>query len=175
MKRAPNKLTPELRERILQAVRMGCYLETSAAFAGISKQTLFNWLRLGAQDVEPFAEFHRDFAEALAKSEVRALAVIGKAAEKSWQAGAWLLERRYPKRWGQGRDTEVVRRQKMRADIKLAEARRMALLDWDEVVTCATEEQRKELVELAERIRKNSPSRGVEEASGEESEGTKPR
>jgi hypothetical protein len=175
MKLAPNKFTPEVRNSILQAVRMGCYLETAAAFAGISKQTLFNWLRLGAQDVEPFVEFHRDFAEALAKSEMRGLAVIGKASEKSWQAAAWLLERRYPKRWGQGRDTEVVRRQKMRADIKLAEARRVALLDWDDVVSRATDEQRKELVDLAERIKRNPSQQGTPEASDKESEGAKPR
>lgn len=123
MKRAPNKLTPEVRARVLQAIRTGCYVETAAAYAGISKQTLFNWLREGARGDPRAVEFHREFTEALARAELKELAIISKAAEKSWPAAAWILERRFPKRWGQNRDTELVKRKKYRAETRLAEAK----------------------------------------------------
>ena len=37
--------------------------------------------------------------EAEAEAEVRNVAIVQKAAEKQWQASAWMLERRHPGRW----------------------------------------------------------------------------
>ena len=37
-------------EQIVAAVRAGNFIETAAAFAGISKQTLYNWLKEGARE-----------------------------------------------------------------------------------------------------------------------------
>ena len=111
----PTKLTPKLQEEICKAIRAGNYIETAAAFAGISKSTLYEWLKRGAREKErlaknprakikkseaPFVEFSDAVEKALAASEVRDVMLIGKAAETQWQAAAWRLERRFPERWG---------------------------------------------------------------------------
>lgn len=97
------KLTPALIEKIVGYLRAGAYIETAAAAAGISKQTLYNWLRRAADENERdpiFAKFAAAVEEAQALAEVRDIALIGKAAETQWQAAAWRLERKSPERWG---------------------------------------------------------------------------
>jgi len=39
----PTKLTPAVQKKIVDAIKAGNYMETAAAYAGISKQTLYNW------------------------------------------------------------------------------------------------------------------------------------
>jgi len=96
----PTKLTSKLQEQIVSYLRAGAYVETAAAAAGIAKDTLYAWLRRGAAGEEPFARFAAAVEEAQAKSELRDLAIIGKAAETEWTAAAWRLERKYPDRYG---------------------------------------------------------------------------
>lgn len=48
----PTELTPEVKEAILQAYGLGCYLETAAAYAGIGEPTLRTWLRRGAKEIK---------------------------------------------------------------------------------------------------------------------------
>lgn len=97
--------TPEARQAICDVVRAGNYIETAAAFAGIHKDTLYEWLKRGRGDIleereTDHAQFVHDLEQALAQGEVRDLAIIGKAAEKVWQAAAWRLERRMPDKYG---------------------------------------------------------------------------
>lgn len=98
----PTKLTPETQAKICDAIRAGNYLETSAAFAGIDKSTLYAWLRKGAAAKRGIhVEFSRAIEKAMADAEARDVALIGKAAaDGTWQASAWRLERKYPDRWG---------------------------------------------------------------------------
>jgi len=111
----PTKLTSEVHARIVQAIQAGNYMETAAAYAGISKTTFFEWLRRGARERErlakdqrarpskreaPYAEFAVAVEQALAAAEVRDVALIAKAAEKEWTAAAWRLERKFPAKWG---------------------------------------------------------------------------
>jgi hypothetical protein len=98
----PTKLTPDIQKKIVSVIRLGHYIETAAAYAGVSKQTLYNWMRQGArEDTGIYRDFHDQVTMALAEAEIRDLAYIEKAAKKgSWQAAAWKLSRRFPKRWG---------------------------------------------------------------------------
>lgn len=111
----PTKLDADTQHQIVTAIRAGNYIETAAAFAGISKSTLFDWLKRGAREKArvsnnprakirkreaPFVEFSDAVEKALAEAEVRDVAIIGKAAEEQWQAAAWRLERKFPDRWG---------------------------------------------------------------------------
>lgn len=112
----PTKLTPELQARIVQAIQAGNYMETAAAYAGISKNTLFDWLRRGAREKErlagnararilkeeaPYVAFSDSVEKALAEAEVRDVVNVMKAADGGqWQASAWRLERKFPDRWG---------------------------------------------------------------------------
>lgn len=97
----PEKLTPELQQKIVDAIRMGAYIETAAAYAGINKSTLYDWMRRGARAKSgKYKEFSNAIEKALAESEMRDLAVIAKASRENWQAAAWRLERKFPDRWG---------------------------------------------------------------------------
>lgn len=102
---APNKRTPERRERILELVRSGNYMETAARCAGITKDTLYKWMAADA-----------DFADAVKEAQAAAEALhvsnIAKAAfDGAWQASAWYLERKHPDRYGrQDRRPEGVER-----------------------------------------------------------------
>lgn len=97
----PEKLTPEVQQKIVDAIRMGAYIETAAAYAGINKSTLYDWMKRGARAKSgKYKEFSNAIEKALAESEMRDLAVIAKASQENWQAAAWRLERKFPDRWG---------------------------------------------------------------------------
>jgi hypothetical protein len=97
----PSKFTPEVRKRVLDAARAGNYLETCAAFALISYDTLNEWLKRGEKlstglpgdederdaALAGLSEIEReylDFSEAVkserAKAEMQALMEIRQAA-----------------------------------------------------------------------------------------------
>jgi transposase len=111
----PTKLTPEVQKRIIDALRAGNYVETAAAYAGIGRQTLYDWLHRGAKEGKgAYHEFHEAVEKALAESEVRDVALIAKAAEAQWQAAAWRLERRAPERWGKRVTVDDQQKQSLR-------------------------------------------------------------
>ena len=99
----PTKLNAETTERLIEAVRLGATWEIAAAAAGVDVSTVHRW-RAGE------GELNRELCDRLQKSEadgaLDALAAIRQAAQGgTWQAAAWLLERRYPAAYG--RRTEV--------------------------------------------------------------------
>lgn len=103
----PSKLTEKAQETICEALRVGCYREAAARAAGIGHTTLYRWLEQGEADEERDEDSpHRAFREAVlaaeAWGEVDAVELIRKAARNptTWQAAAWLLERKYADRWG---------------------------------------------------------------------------
>lgn len=94
----PTKRTDQRREAILNALRIGNTLRAAAAYAEISEDTLARWR---ADD----AEFRGAVTKAEADAEARFLGNIAKAAaDGTWTAAAWWLERRrhedYRKREG---------------------------------------------------------------------------
>lgn len=108
------KLTKGIQDAIVNAIQMGNYIETAAAVSGVSKNTLYEWLRTGKRaeelslrtgepipDVDkPFAKFSDAVNRAQAQSELLAVAIITRAAQTQWQAAAWRLERQHSDRWG---------------------------------------------------------------------------
>lgn len=105
----PTKLTPEVQERIVSAIRAGNYLETAAAYAGVNQSTLHRWVARGKEEDAPeeFREFCEAVERARAEAEVRTVALIQQAAPNSWQAAAWYLERSHPKRWARREKVEM--------------------------------------------------------------------
>lgn len=113
----PTKLTPEVEDQLVRAISMGAYIETAAAFVGISKVTFYDWMRRGARAKSgKYKAFSERIKKAMAESEMRSIMAIQRAGDINWQAHAWYLERKFPERWGKrsaldvGHSGEVVQR-----------------------------------------------------------------
>ena len=95
------KLTPEVQERIVSAIRAGNYANVAAEYAGIGETTFYRWLQEGR---EAESGIYRDFREAVKtaerEAEVRAVAMVQKAMPYNWTAAMTYLERKHPGRWG---------------------------------------------------------------------------
>jgi len=85
MPNKPWKLTEATKEKITSAIRAGAYIETAAAHAGISKQTLYTWLKAGARDIEKGlhtdeSAFSRALETAISDAELRDIATVAQFA-----------------------------------------------------------------------------------------------
>jgi transposase-like protein len=99
----PTKFNPERCEKIITALRGGNYRETACKYAGISNQTLRNWLKQAENPDAPpeYMEFLCAVEKAEADAEVADIALIRRSAQDGqWQAAAWIRERKNPERWG---------------------------------------------------------------------------
>ena len=85
------KRTPEIEARITELIATGCTYAEAAAAAGIHRDTFRVWRRDPA--------FSVIIKKAEAEACARMVATVTKAAEKTWQAAAWWLERKYPARY----------------------------------------------------------------------------
>jgi len=105
----PTKLTAEVQDKIIEAIKMGNYQETAAAYAGISQSTFYLWMERGRDEPDSiYSEFMEAVEKAKAQSEVRGVSLIEKAAtDGSCQAAAWKLERKFPQKWGRVTRTEI--------------------------------------------------------------------
>lgn len=98
-----SKLTPEVQDRIVQAITAGNYIEIAAAYAGIDKATLYRWIQKAElPDADQrYSDFRNAVESARSQAEVRNVALIQQAANNgTWQAAAWYLERTAHQRWG---------------------------------------------------------------------------
>lgn len=100
----PTKLTPQVQERILEAVRAGNFREVAAHYAGVGAQTLSRWM---GRQREPYASFRQALLDAEAHAEIRAVALILKAAAEDPKHAEWWLERKFPERWGRRERLDV--------------------------------------------------------------------
>lgn len=121
----PLELTPQVLEDVRLILPTVLYLETVGDYLGLDRSTWGKWLRRGAKenkrlrksDETPlpaeavYLEFFLTVKKALAEGEIYSAGIIKKAAEKNWQAAAWVLERRFEERWGrdQGAIRELLR------------------------------------------------------------------
>ena len=117
----PHKFDEDKIARVVEALRAGNYMETAAAYAGISKSILYKWLADGrevrqkvakggiASDLESKQlELLDSVEKARAEAEVRNVHLIQQAAQGgTWQAAAWFLERSHPGKWGRREKVEM--------------------------------------------------------------------
>lgn len=96
-----SKLTPAVAAAVLEGLANGASAREAAAAAGVAHRTFYYWQT--AADADPdsiYAEFRDMVAQARAQAELANVAIVRRAADTTWQAAAWLLERAYPERWG---------------------------------------------------------------------------
>ena len=96
------KLDEKRLKKVVEGITAGLPYDTACALAGITYQTFLNWMRAGeAAGSGKFFEFFEEVkkAEAIAESvHIKNIKDAGKSG--IWQADAWMLERRYPEKWG---------------------------------------------------------------------------
>ncbi len=97
----PSKLTPEVAEKILQALRAANFRKVAAEYAGVTPRVLRMWLQRGKRSPKSrYGHFFRQVLEAEKAAEMRAVALIMKAAQEDARHAEWWLERKFPNRWG---------------------------------------------------------------------------
>lgn len=106
----PTSLTPEVRKMLVDNVKIGMPFREAALAAGVSERSFHNWKIRGEKEKSgEFFLFVQELKEAEGTAQRALLARIQKAAQspKTWQAAAWILERRHPDLYGQKVRTEV--------------------------------------------------------------------
>jgi len=94
----------------LRSMAAGNYLDTAADVAGISKQTVYNWIKRGEAHERPYDRFLDAYKKACATAEANAVHEVrtaGKAGPQHWTASMTFLERRFPERWARRQDRET--------------------------------------------------------------------
>lgn len=88
------KLSSEGVKEAVKLTKMGLLDKDIAAYFNVTPETFSRWIN------HPRTDNQRQLCQALKKAEVeRKGALLGrilKASDETWQAAAWLLERRYP-------------------------------------------------------------------------------
>ena len=103
-----SKLTDEVQGKIVSALKAGNYFDAACKYAGVTERTGYNWLAKGRKAK---SGVHFQFVQAIenasGSAEVATVAILRNSMPKSWQAAAWWLERRFPKKWGRRTFTTV--------------------------------------------------------------------
>lgn len=112
----PTLLTPELIRQAAALLPRALYVETVAAQLGVTAHTFRAWMRSGAKErvrreqgkaPDPKLDLHCEFSTVIKKASADAeadfLSCVQAAGTQSWQALAWVLERRFPQRWATNR------------------------------------------------------------------------
>lgn len=91
------KLTPEVTRLFVQALKMSMTIDLASKYAGITNSTFYNWIDRGKREGEGvYFEFLETVNKAIAESALINMEIIQQAAkEGTWQASAWIMERRH--------------------------------------------------------------------------------
>ena len=88
MRGAKGKYNPEIVKEICDHVFNGATQRDAALMSDITEETFYTWLK-------EHPEFSESVKKAHAKYKEQLVSRVKKASDKSWQAAAWILERRY--------------------------------------------------------------------------------
>lgn len=116
----PTLLDDDRRDRITEALRNGAYIDHAAQAAGISTSTYHGWMERGRTERDrrraglepddheaPYLDFLESVERAQSEAAVDLLGEIANHARNgTWQAAAWILERKFPRQWGRFDRTE---------------------------------------------------------------------
>lgn len=99
----------EITGAIIEGFRKGYYTKTVLDRAGLGMRQFKRWMAYGKAGKSPYyAQFRKDVLAAKAFAEHNNVDCVQKAAAHTWQAAAWLLERRNTARWGRKDKSELV-------------------------------------------------------------------
>lgn len=107
------KLNKELIEKAHILISEGHYAVVVCAYLGIGETTYYRWIEKAKEDISNnkktiYRDFWESVNEAEAKAEMRHLQNIAKAAtDGTWQASAWMLERKHRNRWSTKQEVQL--------------------------------------------------------------------
>ena len=92
------KLNEQMVETLSRLVREGCTNKRACTIAGISQSTFYRWVN------QPSTSLERELSDALKKASAERIHMMEQkiiaAADDTWQAAAWYLERTCPEEYG---------------------------------------------------------------------------
>ena len=116
MKR-PTRLTKPLIEQLATYIENGNFAQDACKLADVSEAGYYKWLATGRAILEGEIEKTRanaltvELVEAIkhadAKFKAYHLSNINRASRTTWQASAWMLERRFPEEYGRRAENSV--------------------------------------------------------------------
>ena len=130
---AKTKCTKQVVEQIADAMRLGASVEQAAAYAGITRQTLYNWLASTSTHYRALQHEVEVAKGSRAVGWLQALQLKANSADRdAWKAAAWLLERTLPDQFGPKGQVSLSRgadAQPDVAELEAAAARGVSLAD----------------------------------------------
>lgn len=111
----PPKLTPAVIDRAVKLALTGAFRGVLARRLGVHPVTFQRWMNLGKRDSDGLdAQLRSQVHLAEAEFECNAVDAIREAGQEDAKFLCWILERKYPKRWGRYRGElgEIKRRLK---------------------------------------------------------------
>lgn len=109
------------KEAIATMLRAGAYVDDACRAVGIHRATFYNWMQRGniqrerlnaGLDVEENETQYLDFLDTVEEADAEGIIshvmnIDNSAKNGTWQASAWILERKQPKKWGRYDRTEI--------------------------------------------------------------------
>jgi transposase len=159
--------TPEGQEkaaRCLQALRGGNFRNVACDWAGIAESSFREWMAEGEKGTrQSSVDFRRQVLEAEKAAEIRAVALVMKAAANDPRHAEWWLERKHPDRWG--------RKDRLQAEVSGPEGGPVQVAATTTLAMLADPVARKLAAQLSERLAGGaSPSDGPEDLTGGDAE-----
>lgn len=120
----PSKLTPLVKERLLNALKRGAHIETACSAAGVDYTTVREWMQRGQgthprrSQAKEFIEFAEEMTRAIADSEMALLTIIRQAGHTDARHAAWIMERRFPERWANTQRIQVQVEKEVEAELE---------------------------------------------------------
>jgi len=113
-------LTPERQQAIITMLEAGGYIDDACEAVGVDPSTYYKWLKRGKDeeerlnaglDPDPKHTLFFEFFQAVRKANAEGvmshiLNIDHHAKDGTWQASAWILERKQPHKWGRRDRTE---------------------------------------------------------------------
>jgi transposase len=93
------KLTPELIKEFCTCISNGLTNKDACMICDISEVTLYDWINK-AENGGLYAELTKSMKKAEAQFKAFHLQNVTKAGKTSWQASAWMLERKFKREFG---------------------------------------------------------------------------
>jgi len=98
----PSKLTEELQTEICEYIASGNTFKRACRLSGISDSIFYDWKAKGEKEKQgKYSEFLDTIKRSSEKFKQTNIDIIQQAAKGgTWQAAAWLLERKHPEEFG---------------------------------------------------------------------------